>query len=82
MRLGTRSGRSRFNGVPGRAMEQVKGEGRAEALGPLGDRPRPGREWRSGGGAGANRGGRGGGLGPGEQLGRRGREGRGPPGGR
>lgn len=58
MRLGTRSGRSRFNGVPGRAMEQVKGEGRAEAPGPLGHRPRSGRGWRSGAGPGAVRGGR------------------------
>lgn len=58
MRLGTRSGRSRFNGVPGRAMEQVKGEGRAEALGPLGHRQRSGRGWRSGAGPGAVRGGR------------------------
>ncbi|KAF5915771.1 hypothetical protein HPG69_013721 [Diceros bicornis minor] len=33
VRLGTRSGRSRFNGVPCRAMEQVKGEGRAQARG-------------------------------------------------
>lgn len=50
VRLGTRSGRSRFNGVPGRAMEQVKGEGRAEAPGPLGHRPRPSRGWRNGAG--------------------------------
>lgn len=50
VRLGTRSGRSRFNGVPGRAMEQVKGEGRPKAPGLLGHRLRPGRGWRSGAG--------------------------------
>lgn len=38
VRLGTRSRRSLFNGVPDRAMEQVKGEGRAEARGRSGTR--------------------------------------------
>lgn len=59
MRLGTRSGRIRFNGVPGQAMEQVKGEGRpgprgsagllagrSEWLGGRVGRPRRGRESR------------------------------------
>lgn len=36
MRLGTRSGRIRFNGVPGQAMEQVKGEGRPGLRGSAG----------------------------------------------
>lgn len=36
MRLGTRSGRIRFNGVPGQAMEQVKGEGRPGPWGSAG----------------------------------------------
>lgn len=36
MRLGTRSGRIRFNGVPGQAMEQVKGEGRPGPRGSAG----------------------------------------------
>jgi hypothetical protein len=60
VRLGTRSGRVRFNGVPGQAMEQVKGEGRR--------RPRASLETGGGrpaavgrGGVGAEPGGR---LGP------------------
>lgn len=67
MRLGTRSGRSRFNGVPCPAMEQVKGEGRAEAPGPRRERPRPGRGGGRGGrpiGAAAAAGGRAGGARP------------------
>lgn len=36
MRLGTRSGRIRFNGVPDQAMEQVKGEGRPGPQGSAG----------------------------------------------
>lgn len=51
VQLGTRSRRSLFNGVPYRAMEQVKGEGQAEAPGPLEDPTRPGRGWRGGAGA-------------------------------
>lgn len=34
--MGTRSGRIRFNGVPGQAMEQVKGEGRPGLRGSAG----------------------------------------------
>lgn len=56
VRLVTRSGRSRFNRVPGWAMEQVKGEGQAEARGSLPDRSRAGRGWRSGAGTGSWRG--------------------------
>lgn len=48
MRLGTRSGRIRFNGVPGQAMEQVKGEGRPEPRGSAG--LAAGRSERSGAG--------------------------------
>ena len=48
MRLGTRSRRSLFNGVPDWAMEQVKGEGQAEARGRSGTR----QGWAPGGGAG------------------------------
>lgn len=78
VRLGTRSGLSLFNGVPDPAMEQVKGEGQAEASGPLGDHSGTGRGQAVGEGAGRAPN-RGGGLGPAEQRARRGREGRGRP---